>query len=253
MANAKNGRVHGQISLGTPKISFTQNKNSGTNRGGQTGNTRIAKSISIDSQNQLKIRNSLDHSQYSANAGQTMGIRGPGPRGATRANVAKSVGQKNGLKTHGFAKGTNPTIGLKGAGKPPIEVSRTRTNFQRQKAGTLNTVGLKGAKNGGPTARTRTSLSSPGPRAKVQGGLKTHAATGRIGTKLQSSGTTKRPTGGKGIPLKGNKRLVTSTLRPQKAFIAGIPAQIRRAAARAPSNGSSKPSFTSRVAKIISK
>lgn len=251
---AKNGRVKGQISLGRPKVSFTQNKNSGTNRGGQRGTTKLARSVSIDSGKQVS-RNTLDVGKWNPHTAQTVGLPGISARAGTRARVAKSTSNKVSKNTHVFNPTIGPTIGLKGAGKPPIASARTKTNLQRQKAGTLNTVGLRGARNGGPTARAKGSnLRKTSPDAvNSQGIYRPRKQTGGVRTKPNSSGTLGKGGGGRKTPLMGNRRQVTSSLAPQKNYNSSIPAAVRRAAARAPSVGSSKPSFTSRVVKILSK
>lgn len=249
-----NGRVKGQISLsGKGRMSIRGNPNSGTNR--NMGNTRLANSISISNGTQVS-RNSRSKTGYSAHAGQTVGLKGAktGP-GSRRAPIANSVPDKTTTRTSVYNSHVGPTIGLKGAGSPPALTRRTSTNLGSTNAN-VSTIGLKGATAGGAERRgTRTNLGTDSPDAVTTRGLrKTRKQTGGMRTTKGSAGTLGRTSGGgRKIAFMGNRRQQGSTLAPQKNYNAAIPAAVRRAAARAPSPGSSKPTFTTKVAKITSK
>jgi hypothetical protein len=276
---ANNGRVKGQISLkGKSRgITVRGNSYSGTNR--NTGNTRLSSSPSLTNGRQV-ARNSNSKTGYSANAGQTVGIKGAttGP-GSRRAPVANSVPDRTTKNPSQYNTHVSSTIGLKGAGKPFQDMKRTTTNLDNtgdkiskntriQNPHVAFSAGLRGAKkNGAKGTASRSNLargSNPKNSSSVYGmtdhtqqtrGLtKTRKQSGGAQTKLQSSGTYKKATaGGRKVAFMGNRREQNSTLRTQKAINDKIPAVVRAAARRAPSPGSSKPTFTSRVAKILSR
>lgn len=273
---ANNGRVKGQISLkGKGRMSVRGNPNSGTNR--NTGNTRLSSSLSLTSGRTI-ARNTNSKTGYSANAGQTVGIKGAktGP-GSRKAPVANSVPDRTTRNPSQYNSHVAPTVGLKGAGKPFAQMKRTTTqldntgdkiskNTRKYNPHTAPSVGLRGAKIGqsGKGPRKGSNLSRAAgdknsqnpyvnpPHANDTQGL-TRASKKAPKQSLRSSGTLGKAGGGKGIAFMGNRRQVNSSLRTQKYFNNGIPAVVRAAARRAPSPGSSKPSFTSRVAKITSK
>jgi hypothetical protein len=231
---ANNGRVRGQIGLGKPKVSFSQNKNSGTNRGGQTGTTRLANSVTISSSGQVS-RNSRSAALGNPHTMSTVGLKG--------ARATKTTHQP---RLHG-----RPSV--KQEGLLRTAKSKTSTRLGRQSPDTMNTVGLKGSSTPRNKLATGSNLRKTSPDAINSQGLK-RASKRAPRQSLQSAGTPgSKAGGGRKTPLIGNRRQVTSTLKPQKNYNASIPAAIRRAAARAPSIGSSKPSFTSRVTKILSK
>jgi hypothetical protein len=272
-----NGRAPGQIRLSktVSQRGFNANPNAVQTvglRGARkqplvNGKTKLAKSVNISGG--LMIKNSNSKNAPSANTGQTVGLKGAKVGYVNKGSrVADSVPDRMSRNTRTFNPMVAPTIGLAKAGKPPIQTARTRSNFQRQSPHAINTVGLRGAKAGvnrGPRSGSKLSKGAGDknsqnpyvtpPHANETQGIKhPRKQTGAVRTRLKSSGTGKTPQGsGRGIPAKTGRRQVISSLRPQKSFVSGIPAQIRRAASRAPSNGSLRPSFTTKVVKITSK
>lgn len=275
---ANNGRVKGQISLGGKnRMSVRGNPNSGTNR--NTGNTRLSSSLSLTSGKSI-ARNSNSKTGYSANAGQTVGIRGAktGP-GSRKAPVANSVPDRTTKNPSQYNTHVSSTIGLKGAGKPFSEMKRTTTQFdnvgdkissntRKQNPHVAFTAGLRGVRKSGAKGTASRSNISRGSNPKnsssvygmtdhtqqSRGLTRTRKQSGGAQTKLQSSGTYKKaPASGRKVPFMGNRREVNSGLRTQKYYNSNIPAVVRAAARRAPSPGSSKPTFTSKIVKILSK
>lgn len=273
---ASNGRVKGQISLkGKGRMSVRGNPNSGTNR--NTGNVRLSQGPTISSGKQVS-RNSSSKTASSAHAGQTVGLKGAKVGYVHRyAPIANSVPDRTTMNPSQYNTHVSPTVGLRGAGRPNSESKRTTTQFdsvpdkiskntRKQNPHTsYGTGGLFGAtKNGAKGTASRSNLGrSPGdknslnpyvnpPHANDTQGL-TKISKRAPKQSLQSHGTHGQTGGSRKTGFMGNRRQVTSSLKPQRVFNADIPAAVRKAAARAPSVGSSKPSFTSRVARILSK
>ena len=129
--------------------------------------------------------------------------------------------------------------------------SKTSSNLRNDNPHTVNTVGLRGAKV--PSNKgTSSNLRKTSPRAVNSQGL-TRASKRAPRQSLQSSGTGILYSGrGTKVPFAGNRRQVG----PSPRVVSDIPAVVRRAASRkAPGGGAGagKVSFTTRIAKILSK
>lgn len=172
-----NGRAHGQIKIGQgSKTSFGPNKNAVQTIGLKNLKTpslsanggKISKGVTVTS-TLAPLRNSMTTSEYSVNAGQTMGIGKASvmrPRSGAKnsksghsARVAASVSQRNSTDYRIYARGTDPTVGLKGAklgttlGTAPMS-KISRTPSVNELASSRSTIGLKGAQNGNAKAGT---------------------------------------------------------------------------------------------------
>lgn len=270
-----------QISLrGKGMRGFGPNKNSGYFS--DKGNTRLAKGPTVSSKLTVH-RNSPDTAAYSAHTGQTMGLPGrkrdimkPRSNNGKRAAIAKSVPDRTTTNPSQYNTHVSSTVGLKGAGKPFSQSKRTTTQFdnvadkipRNQRAFNPHadtTIGLRGAKRQtthGTASRSNLSrdagdknsinpYKTPVHANEIQA-LKKASKKAPMLSKA-TSGTRGKSGGSRKIPFMGNRRQVTSSLHPQKVFNAGIPAAVRAAARRAPSNGSSKPTFTTRTVNVKSK
>lgn len=225
--------------------------------------TSVAKSTNNDiAGNKVGLRrNSVKVGPVARGTEQTVGIRAKLSTPTTKAHVANSTGRKVSMNHYTVHPSAGPTSGLKGVKANGLKGSASRSSISRgsMSKGALNThtpngqssvtVGLRGAKANGLKSKASTLQKSP-TLGNTMGLGKTTSAN-RGGKK--STGTIgKVKAGGLGIPKLGGRRAVSSTLPVQKANNAAIPAAILRAARRAPTPTSSRPTYTSKTVKITS-
>lgn len=174
---------------------------------------------------------------------QTVGIRAKVRKPGNSSSVGNSTSHKVNLNHFAIHPSIAPTVGLKGAKVSGLKGTAKSTNISRGSTskGSKNshvpngqsstTVGLRGAKVSGLKSKASTLQKSPtlgntkglkGTKSANRGGIK---STGTIG---------KVKAGGKGIPFKGGRRTVASSV----PGAGSIPAAVRRAASRhsSPSN-----------------
>lgn len=216
---------------------------------------------SIDASKISLRRNNVKVGHSARGTEQTVGIRAKLRKPGIKASIANSTGGKVSSNHYAVHPSAGPTSGLKGVSANGLKGSASRSSISRGSTskGSLNThvpsgqsstsAGLRGVKLNGLKSKNSTLQKSPTLGSTM--GISSVKSANRGG--IKSTGTIgKVKAGGTGIPKLGGRRAVSSSLPVQKVNSAGIPAAVLRAARRAPTPTSSKPTYTSKTVKITS-